>query len=611
MPILKSPGRVVARVRRRIRPGRADRRDGRVGLLEAATRHDLVRAAEDRERFADYAAELDPLRSTIRHAVLVCDVRPVATANALAEYLPDAAITLLDTSSTPEDPRPGKRRNVTRRTARSRAVAARILATGPRPDAILDLSSERAWSELDGLRELLFFLPAGGLFVVADAAPSAAPSRQGREPGLSAALDEIMRRPGGAPERTPAADDEQLARAIGRWTRTRTATVIVKAGEHRYKLREHAATAILQSRYGDSWGGVLHSTPPRAFASRATFAGNRDDVAARVCPPTINVPGLSLRGYRDVSAQPRQLLFDRDFYLPDTFRHPGGARLRSRALVDASPTFAVATDATPTRQVDGTRYYLDTEFPGHFGHVMGEVISRLPGYFLARETYPDLRVVASLRDTQTALPGFQREIFRAAGIADEDVELIRPGETVRFEHLVASTPHYANAGRRWITPELGETWSYLRDRLPPGRSDRPARIFISRRPGRRSCLNSDQVEEHFGAAGFEILYPDEIPYLDQVDIFAHAEVIAGFGGSGMFNMIWSRTPGLRIVIASANFTCNEYMFSSVLGDEIHCFWQEPRIARPGSGFSGESYHSDFELDFAADGARLTALLTAL
>ena len=66
------------------------------------------------------------------------------------------------------------------------------------------------------------------------------------------------------------------------------------------------------------------------------------------------------------------------------------------------------------------------------------------------------------------------------------------------------------------------------------------RLFVSRRRHgdlNRLCRDADQVESVFADHGFDIVYPEDYSLPDQAALFRTARVVAGFGGSGMFNLM--------------------------------------------------------------------------
>jgi capsular polysaccharide biosynthesis protein len=130
---------------------------------------------------------------------------------------------------------------------------------------------------------------------------------------------------------------------------------------------------------------------------------------------------------------------------------------------------------------------------------------------------------------------------------------------------------------------------------------------VSRRIAKRACLNSDQLESEFQAVGFEVVFPEDHPLGHQVALFRHAEVIAGYGGSGMFQTLFVPEPKHVIQIASEAYgPRNEYMIAAVLRhrlDSVVC------RAEP---FDGDKpMHAPFRYDPAREGPFLREILAAL
>ncbi len=79
-----------------------------------------------------------------------------------------------------------------------------------------------------------------------------------------------------------------------------------------------------------------------------------------------------------------------------------------------------------------------------------------------------------------------------------------------------------------------------------------SKIYISRslsnisRPWYRLLLNEADVESAFSDAGFYIVYPETLTFVEQMKLFAGAKNIVGLSGSGMLNTIFS-IPGSKIV----------------------------------------------------------------
>lgn len=353
------------------------------------------------------------------------------------------------------------------------------------------------------------------------------------------------------------------------WTEALAATVadvrfcdglalVRKGAEQRIKLREAWATEILTARYGDAWGSVIATRPPlhftprvevRTHGDRGLWWGQRRHAAA---PDRIDVPQLTLRRYTHAACWQEQRAALDNYWLPDTFRHPGDLHLWHRRLTPGGGWHARLRDGDPrqpTRQVDGPLFYFDTEFPGHYGHVLTEVISRHWGWQQALAIEPDLRPLIGMNRGGGRIPRFQRDLFAALGIDADTIEYIAPDEAITVSDLYAATPMLSMPA--YVSSDLQEHWAAIRSAVFRPDLDTPELLFVGRRPKPiRTCLNSDEVERYVKSVGFEIWYPEDHAFAEQVTAFANAKVIAGFAGSNMFTAMFA--PGATVLSITAD-----------------------------------------------------------
>ncbi|HET8971221.1 MAG TPA: glycosyltransferase 61 family protein, partial [Candidatus Nanopelagicales bacterium] len=167
----------------------------------------------------------------------------------------------------------------------------------------------------------------------------------------------------------------------------------------------------------------------------------------------------------------------------------------------------------------------------------------------------------------------------------------------------------------YVHPDISQVWRRMGDSLvrrasPPGH---PERIFCSRRPGKRNCNNTREVEELFSRNGFSIVFPEDYSLPDQVALFRTAQVVAGFAGSALFNLCWSVEPKRVIALATESYTArNEYLIAAVLGHELHFITSVPDISHPAKGpRSRKAFRSDFTFDLDREGRTVEAILRSL
>lgn len=477
------------------------------------------------------------------------------------------------------------------------------LATGGPCGVVVVDVAEREWPAL--LAQLLWHVRPGGALVFRGGEGRTA------EPLVRRlrTLDAIR-----AGERAPRAagrkgdDVRALAAGTGQWRMSGPHVVVPSTVRALAKVREEQTDRLLAE--GRLRGQVLASVPATTFTARCTVAQTASAVRhAEV--REIAAPAMTLRAYDDVVCAPRQVVVHDDVLLPDTFRRSHRRRLRSAALVDRAPDFASVRGALDDPvPLAGTWVHLDSEFPGHFGHLLTEQLSRMWAWprILQEEARP--RVLLSTRTPRPALHAFERDVLGAFGVAEDDVRII--DGPVRVERLLSATPMLAQP--RWVHPGIEEAWRTAGAALAAGAAPRawPRRLFCARRPGKRSCHNAAEVEALFADEGFAVVYPEEYPLAEQAAMFRAADVVAGYAGAAMFNLCWTGAPKDVVLLVPDSYTAeNEYLMAAVQGHRLNVVWCPSDVALPASGFSAEAYQASYRVDLATDGAWLRDRLRAL
>lgn len=478
-------------------------------------------------------------------------------------------------------------------------------------DLILDDTGEPNGSGAR-LKELVFHLREGGTLAMRGAHRYRR-TDQGR--GLRRLLRSIRRAgtvespPGryDTPYITQARTDIQdrsdafsLFEAIEGW-RSRGPHLLVtrRLADSRIKVREAEAEAVMNA--ASVQFEALMSVPAVSFRSRCVL---RESAETRMPhqPERYDVPDIWLRSYDDVVVWPRQAVTQGRFVLPESFRHQPAPTLRSKALVDLAPRFARTPGGEEDLQeLEGTWYHLDNEFRGHFGHLMTEQLSRMWAWDWVKERWPETKALVTLNRGR-GLSSWELEIYEAAGIGRDDIVLIE--QPARVEQLVAPSPMLCN--HYFVHPEIATTWRRVGESLAAEstRTDFGKRIFCSRSIRKRTCHNRAEVEQLFAAHGFDIVFPEEHSVPDQVAMFRHAEVIAGFAGSGLFQLALVDEPKDVITIASERYMArNEYLMASVLGhslNQVTCAPDDP-----------QAFQSDFSVDWDREGRWLRDVLNSL
>jgi capsular polysaccharide biosynthesis protein len=549
-------------------------------------------------------------RRRVRHLAIIVPGDAAAVGRVFARRYPGAQVHVLVHARRGNLGRP--RRRVTIHRTPTVHDMHEVLSALPRPQVLVEATLEKT-VKTAVLRHLLFHVEEDGVYVVDRLDSLRDPERQAvRGMDVWQGLSRILRvkvDPGLVEHERLPADEHARAAAIGRAAHDGHLVTVDKAGRHLLQLHDPDAETVLAGRFGATWGRVLGTREPVDEPIRGRASANRLLETFRTEMP---VPRMYLREYRDVVCAPRQVAVQGDVVLPISFHHGLRDRLQTRSplLSPADTHFAVPDPSLgAAERMPGAYYHLDSEFPGHFGHFMTEDIAKLWGWSAARAAHPGIKLLVSTLEPGGRPTTVQRTLIAAWGIPESDVVCIdRP---VRVDVLVGATQMFYNG--IYVHPEMLAVWARLREALRSPEGERPAhprRLFVTRAPtALRPCGNGAEVEALFADHGFDIVRPEQLTIREQVDRFAAAEVIAGYGGSGMFNAIYTERPVRWIVISSDRYLArNEWAIAAAKGDEYHHFFGESEL-RPGEGVEGwRVFQSPFTFDLARDGDALRALL---
>jgi capsular polysaccharide biosynthesis protein len=453
-------------------------------------------------------------------------------------------------------------------------------------DVIIDATASTPAEKIDRLKRTRLHLRTGGRYLA-------------RTSDLGGLL-----RPGGEAHQDLAGSFTKVSRRHGLVQLTTGVTAMPR-------LRYEEVDRLVEARRLPR-ATVVTTLPAVTWDSRSRVSTNRDYLRRRF-PPRFEVPSLSLRAYDGVLCWPHQVLTMGGVLLPDSYRHFHSPRFNNHWLKVVEVNFAqYRRKRKKAVRLPGRYFYLGSEYPQHFGHVMTEQVSRLWAWRAAKERYPDLKALVSVSRVKDGLLPFEKAIFQAAGIAAED--LIGIKGFARVDHLLAAAPMFVNPA--FIHPEIVDVWRRIGTTLRRDAPEReyPEKIFASRRPTRlkRRCHNTEELENLFRHRGFTIVYPEDYSIAEQAMIFDQAAVIAGFAGSGLFTMMFSAEPKPVIMISSTSYTArNEYLIASAIGHDLTVIYSIPDIHHPRGGWTNEAFQSPFTFDFDNEGRYLNQVLSEL
>jgi capsular polysaccharide biosynthesis protein len=466
---------------------------------------------------------------------------------------------------------------------------------------VVDARPSFGWGQLRAFRRYFLHLNEGDVWV-ALRSPRVPEGKQERLVKLAGRLLSAAR-PGRLPRRW-----REYGSSTSQVRITSRLVVLEKDRAHLLKVRDERATDLLNAREPVLQVAEITSRPGGALSP----AGTMTDYEGAPQPPfprELVYPDVRLRRYEGrVSLPAVSLAVHGRSVLPDSFRWHRSAHPVNKGLRDVDEWFARPRPKPPGEPLEGSYYFFCYNHPGHFGHLMTEAFSKLWGWDAAKAADPGLKLLCREHPYRpgSAARRLERVLLPAYGIDMDDVVWTTGPVTV--EHLVGATPLWHNAPPYYVHPAFGDDWRRLREGLPEAAVPPTPKIFVTRRPERnRCCRNGSDVEALFAEQGFAIVRPETMPIPEQAALFARARVIAGFGGSGMFNLGYAEALETLIVLnQSAYWGRSEHLFAALLGVDSHFFWSDPDPGHAEGSY--EEHQSAWEFDFARNSAPLERLL---
>ncbi|MFB0490852.1 capsular polysaccharide biosynthesis protein [Methylobacterium sp. OAE515] len=137
-----------------------------------------------------------------------------------------------------------------------------------------------------------------------------------------------------------------------------------------------------------------------------------------------------------------------------------------------------------------------------------------------------------------------------------------------------------------------------------GRTDR--RLFISRKAfSQRALVNEAEIAERLRPLGFDVIYPETMSFLEQVEAFHSAALVVGSSSSALSNALFCR-PGCRIlglIHEELSFNFRGYTSFIEAGGARILFLRGRTLPRPG-------VHA-FHVSYTVDPGQVVAAVAAL
>ena len=204
------------------------------------------------------------------------------------------------------------------------------------------------------------------------------------------------------------------------------------------------------------------------------------------------------------------------------------------------------------RRLPGRGLYLG-HLMGHYGHFITETLST---FWIFEEI--DVGTIDYVLFHPfvfgAEIPGFARYCLERFGVDPARV-VLAGAEPIGFEEMIVPERllrlnHSADPSLRRVYAALAAAGG--RD-TPPDR-----RIYLSRRRlaahnFERVVANEMRVEALFAQAGFEIVYPETLPFPEQTALYRQAAILAGLSGSNLHNALFTQEGTLVIELGDPRY----------------------------------------------------------
>lgn len=222
---------------------------------------------------------------------------------------------------------------------------------------------------------------------------------------------------------------------------------------------------------------------------------------------------------------------------------------KNELTVTADKVASLRNEAVP---VDGTYLYCG-KFWSHYGHFTIETLSSLWPYFIHNLDPNEIKPLYSALNNGTGikLPYIGTALHRI-GIDTKEVHFAKGPRVIEKLIIPVPSARIHNIGQNYLHPAQGRAWSAISKN-----SQGPAnkKIYLSRKlfkdknKDKRPLANEAAVEKLFNSQGFDIIYPEQLSFSEQVEIMQRSKVIAGPAGSNLLNAAYAGD-GIDIIIIS-------------------------------------------------------------
>ena len=177
----------------------------------------------------------------------------------------------------------------------------------------------------------------------------------------------------------------------------------------------------------------------------------------------------------------------------------------------------------------------------NYGHFLVDDLPRLKALDVMREVAPGRRQTVVMIQYGDAIDQVRRDAVGRLADGKVDVIFLEPSRVYRFSQL-----HYASPVSSHPVAKNPLAIEYLVQLVArhvpeqPADRERSKRLFVPRKEmPSRNLINQQALIDLLKRRGFQIVYPEDLTFFEQIRTFRAARLVVGQMGAGMTNTLFS------------------------------------------------------------------------
>jgi len=177
--------------------------------------------------------------------------------------------------------------------------------------------------------------------------------------------------------------------------------------------------------------------------------------------------------------------------------------------------------------IDADAIYLCHLGKNNFGHFILEHLNR--GWCLTDEKYQNMKIVIVDEIGAGKVNDYIYVLLGLLGIKKSNVILL--DKTTQFRNVFVPTPGFDLSA--FYTDAYRDMWNYIANNVPESKVYE--KIYLSRckMPMDRHTYGEETIQNIFAKNGYQIIYPETLPLVEQIALIKNCKHLAGCAGTAL------------------------------------------------------------------------------